>query len=80
MFPRKFVSALVAYSGTGKTMFMQKMCSDLSIGGSIFDGFTDNEPVRKCLIFSDEAGYEMMIRRGTQTKWRINPDNVQVAD
>ena len=80
MFPRKFVSALVAQSGTGKTMFMQKFVSDLSIGGSVFDGFADNEPVRKSLIFSGEAGYEMMIRRGAQTKWKINPDNVQVAD
>ena len=61
-------------------MSMQKFVSDLSVGGSIFDGVTDNEPVRKCLIFSGEARYEMMIRRGAQTKWRINPDNVQVAD
>lgn len=80
MFPRKFVSALVAQSGTGKTLFMQKMCSDLSIGGTIFDGFAENEPVRKCLIFSGEAGFEMMIRRGAQTKWAINPANVKVAD
>ena len=80
MFPRKFVSALVAPSGTGKTLFLQKFCSDLSIGGSIFDGFAENEPARKCLIFAGEAGFELMIRRGAAMKWAINPTNVQVVD
>ena len=80
MFPRKFLSALVAPSGIGKTMFMQKFSSDLSVGGSIFDGFIENEPPRMCLIFAGEAGYEMMVRRGAQTKWRIHPARVKVAD
>ena len=80
MFPRKFVSALVAPSGTGKTIFMQKICSDLSIGGSIFDGFAENEPPRMCLIFAGEAGFELMIRRGAAMKWAINSRNVKVAD
>ena len=80
MFPRKFVSALVAPSGTGKTLFLQKFCSDLSIGGSIFDGFADNEPARKCLIFAGEAGFELMIRRGAAMKWAIYPPNVKVVD
>ena len=80
MFSRKFVSALVAPSGTGKTMFMQKFVSDLSLGGAIFDGFAENEPARKCLIFAGEAGYELMLRRGAQTKWAVNPDNVLVID
>ena len=80
MYPRKFVSAIVAPSGTGKTMFMQKNVSDLSIGGSIFDGFTDDEPPRKSLIFAGEAGYELLIRRAASTKWNVNPQNVQIVD
>ena len=80
MFPRKFVSAIVAPSGTGKTMFMQKTVSDLSLGGSILDGFSDEEPPRKSLIFAGEAGYELLIRRGASTKWPINPDNVLIVD
>ena len=80
MFPRKFVSAIVAPSGTGKTMFMQKYVSDLSIGGTIFDGFTMEEPPRTSLIFAGEAGYELLIRRGASTKWRINPQKVKVVD
>ena len=80
MFPRKFISAIVAQSGTGKTMFLQKFCSDLSIGGSIFDGFVEEEPARMCLIFSGEAGLDLMIKRGAQTKWPIYPPRVKVID
>ena len=80
IFPCGFLSAIVAPPGTGKTMFIQKLVSDLSIGGSVFDGFAENEPVRKCLIFSGEAGFDLMVRRGAQLKWPINPDNVLVVD
>ena len=80
LFPRKFITLLAAPSGTGKTIFIQRISSDLSIGGSIFDGFTENEPVRKCIIFAGEAGYELMLRRGAVMKWAVNPDNVLVID
>ena len=80
LFPVGFLSVLVAPSGTGKTIFMQKFVSDLSIGGTIFDGFVDEEPERKALIFAGEAGYEMLIRRGASMKWPINPQNVPVID
>ena len=80
LFPRDFVSVLAAPSGTGKTIFMQKFVSDLSVGGSVFDGFIDNEPVRKSLIFAGEAGYEMLVRRGASLKWKINPQNALVVD
>ncbi len=42
IFPRNFVSLLIAPPGTGKTIFMQKFCSDISLGGSVFDGFVDD--------------------------------------
>ena len=34
IFPRKYVSLLIAPPGTGKTIFVQKFVSDLSMGGS----------------------------------------------
>ena len=80
IYPRKFVSAIVAPPGTGKTIFMQKNVSDLSVGGSIFDGFFAEDVPRKSLIFAGEAGYELLIRRGASTHWAINPDNVIVVD
>ena len=80
IYPRKFVSAIVAPPGTGKTIFMQKNVSDLSVGGSIFDGFSVEDVPRKSLIFAGEAGYELLVRRGALTRWAINPDNVIVVD
>ena len=80
IFPRDFVSILVAPPGTGKTIFVQKFCSDLSLGGNIFDGFAEDEPVRKSIILAGEAGYSLLIRRGASMKWPINPDNVLVLD
>ena len=80
LFPRNFVSILIAPPSTGKTIFMQKFVSDLSIGGSIFDGFAEDEPPRKCLILAGEAGYELLTRRGASMKWAINPERVQVVD
>lgn len=80
LFPRKFITLLAAPPGTGKTMFIQRAASDLSMGGTFFDGFEENEPPRTCLIFAGEAGYEMLIRRGASLKWRINPQKVLVVD
>ncbi len=80
LFPRGFLSAIVAPSGTGKTMFMQKFVSDLSIGGTILDGVAENEPPRKCLIFAGEAGGELLLRRGASLKWPINPQRVKIVD
>lgn len=80
LFPRKYVSLLIAPPGTGKTIFMQKFVSDLSIGGSIFDGFAEDEPPRISLILAGEAGYELLVRRGASMKWPVNPQNVKVLD
>ena len=77
IFPRKFVSIVAAAPGTGKTMLMQRLVSDLSLGGSILDGVAEDEPVRKCLIFAGEAGWELLV---PSLKWPINPQNVKVAD
>ena len=80
LFPVGFITLLAAPPGTGKTMFIQKSVSDLSIGGNFFDGFSEDEPPRKCLIFAGEAGYELLVRRGASLKWKINPKNVPVVD
>lgn len=80
IFPRNFVSLLIAPPGTGKTIFMQKFCSDLSIGGNIFDGFAENEPIRKTLILAGEAGFELLTRRAASMKWPVNPLNVRIID
>lgn len=80
LFCRKFVSVLVAPPGTGKTLFIQKIASDLSIGGPIFGGFAEESSPKTSLILAGEAGYELLIRRGAEFKWPINPQFVHVLD
>ena len=80
LFPRGYLTIIAAPSGTGKTVFMQKVVSDLSVGGSFFDGFVENEPRSRSLIFAAEAGYDMLIRRGASFKWPIIPKNALVAN
>ena len=80
LFPRGFISLVVAPSGTGKTLFTQKIASDLSVGGTIFDGIAENEPARKVLIFAGEAGADLLIRRAASFGWSVNPQNVKIID
>lgn len=50
------------------------------IGGNIFDGFAENEPVHKSLILAGEAGYELLTRRAASMKWPLNTQNIFVLD
>ena len=77
LFPREHVSTAIAAPGTGKTWFVQKLTSDLSIGGNVFEGYVESDPLR-VMIFAGEAGYELLIRRGTETGWQLNKDNISV--
>lgn len=78
IFPRKRISAVIAAPGTGKTWFLQKFVSDLSTGGSIFDGFAEEDTPKKSLIFAGEAGPALMIRRAADTRWPVNIQNVNI--
>ena len=78
MFPKGHISAVIAAPGVGKTWFVQKFVSDLSIGGSIFNGFAEEEGPQRSLIFAGETGYELLIRRAAETGWPANKDNVSI--
>lgn len=77
LFPKGYLSAIIAAPGVGKTWFVQKFVSDLSVGGQIFDGVEYSKP-KKSLIFAGEAGYETLIRRAAETKWPVDKTNVQI--
>ena len=79
LFPRRRLSAVVAESGAGKTRFLQKLASDLSIGGSIFDGFAVEEKPLNSLIFAGEAGPELMLRRAYDTQCNIDKEKITVV-
>lgn len=78
MFPRKRISAVIAPPGTGKTWFLQRVVSDISIGGAILDGFTTQTEQLKSVVFAGEAGPDLMIRRAAATDWPVNKHNVKI--
>ncbi len=79
MFPRGSVSAVVAAPGTGKSWFLQLLASNLSVGGSVFNGFAEEKDSLKSLIFAGEAGVDLLFQRAYETHWPINKENIVVV-
>ena len=78
LFPRKRISAVIAPPGTGKTWFLQRVVSDISVGGAILDGFATHTEQMKSVVFAGEAGPDLMIRRAAATDWPVNKQNVKI--
>jgi hypothetical protein len=77
LFPKGYLSAVIAASGVGKTWFFQRWVSDLSMGGSVFDGFVHSDPL-KSLVMAGEGGYELLIRRAREMRWPVRKENVVI--
>ena len=80
MFPRDYVSVIVAAPGIGKTWNMQKLVDDLSLGGPILNGFAYEPKPLKSLIFEGEAGEQLLLKRAKLTQWDADIDKVIVYD
>lgn len=81
LYPRGYVTFLVAHPGCGKSLTVQQSFSDLSKGGLFLGGFSQNEPPRKCLILAGELGVHGYIERAqTFTGFDHNPENTTILD
>ena len=92
LFPRGYVSLLVAPPGTGKSLAIQKIFTDLSNGGNFLQHYTKedceqeyrcfakNEPARKCIILAGELGERGLRERAQEFKFEHKPENVEVFD
>lgn len=80
MFPKGYLSVIFASPGSGKTFLMQKLACDLSLGGSILNGFYVEDQPRKCVIFEGEARAVMLIKRARMTHWPLNSQLVKIYD
>ena len=79
-FPRGGLTFIVAAPGTGKTWLLLRIACDLSVGGSILDGFAEEEKPRKSLIFAGEAGADLLFQRSYATKWKLDRNNIVILD
>ena len=92
LFARGYVTVLGAPSGTGKSLAIQKMFTDLSNGGDFLQNyaidedtgeykcFAKNEPPRKCLVLCGELGEQGLRERAQEFDLHHNPQNVIVLD
>lgn len=76
IFPRGGVSVMAGQQGTGKSLLMQKFCSDVSLGGEILDGVSGYAAKRKTVYFVGELPVNTMNDRQRTAEWRQNPDNL----
>ena len=79
-FPRGGLTFIVAAPGSGKTWLLLRIACDLSVGGSILDGFAEEEKPRKSLIFAGEAGSAILYQRVYRTHWNLNKENIVLLD
>lgn len=80
MFQRGVVSVIAGAAGVGKTWLILKTIHDLSNGGNFWNGFHNNEPRRKCVVFAGEFGADGMIERANECQYNIDPEFVKIID
>ena len=77
LFYRGYLNILAGAAKVGKTLFLTRFISDLSLGGTIFGGLATNEPPRKIFGLVGELGRDGMILRAQQAQWKSNKENIK---
>ena len=80
IYPKGYVSIIMAPSGTGKSLFLQKDIYDTSIGGHIFGGIAESEPERKSIILCGELGEQGLREREQEFQFKKKSENIIVID
>jgi archaellum biogenesis ATPase FlaH len=76
IFPRGGVSVIAGQQGTGKSLLMQKFCCDISMGGSILDGFSESISPVKSLYLIGEFSANGMNHRAQTANWQYDRENL----
>jgi len=76
IFPRGGVSVLAGQQGTGKSLLMQKFCCDISLGGSILNGFSESITPVKSLYLIGEFSANGMNHRAQTANWQYDRENL----
>lgn len=75
IFPRGCVSIIAGQQGSGKSLLIQKLCMDLSIGGEILDGVTNYAPQKRIVFFVGELPKTTMDDRARLCGWTHEDEN-----
>jgi hypothetical protein len=79
LFRRGYPSILVAEPGLGKTILVQRLICDLSLGGPVWGGFSSSDP-KNTLMFCGEAGLSILNERLESSGWKFDRERVKILD
>jgi hypothetical protein len=79
LFRKSYPSILVAEPGLGKTILVQRLICDLSVGGPVWGGFSFSEP-QNILMFCGEAGLTMLNERLESSGWKFDRKRIKILD
>jgi len=79
LFRKGYPSILVAEPGLGKTILVQRLVCDLSVGGPIWGGFSSSTP-KNILMFCGEAGLSMLNERLESSGWNFDREKIKILD
>lgn len=79
IFKRGYLSMLASKPGQGKSLLVQRLIYDLSIGGEVWGGFATSVPKRS-LMLCGETSFDEIEERATLTKWRRDNENIIIYD
>jgi hypothetical protein len=79
LFRKGYPSILVAEPGLGKTILVQRLICDLSLGGPVWCGFSSSDP-KNTLMFCGEAGLSILNERLESSGWKFDRERVKILD
>jgi KaiC/GvpD/RAD55 family RecA-like ATPase len=79
LFRKGYPSILVAEPGLGKTILVQRLICDLSLGGPVWGGFSSSNP-QNTLMFCGEAGLSILNERLESSGWKFDRERVKILD
>ncbi|MDR0653961.1 MAG: AAA family ATPase [Synergistaceae bacterium] len=74
-----YPSILVSEPGLGKTILVQRLVCDLSVGGPVWGGFSSSPP-QNTLMFCGEAGLGMLNERLESAGWNFDRERIKILD
>ena len=80
MLPRGYVTVISCQQGVGKSWLVQRLACDLSLGGTVLDGISEGEPVRKVLFCIGESRKVQFIHRAKKMNWSITQKTLALYD
>lgn len=79
LFPRRHITVVAGAPGAGKTLILQRLYSDISLGGDIAGISTLDRP-QKTIVITAEFPEDGLIERAIDFEFKHNSDYIEIID